>query len=61
MSEIGALVLQIGVITLTIIFFAWLIGSYIYKKSKGLPTGECANCHKGTAKLLKEYRKVFPK
>ena len=59
MSELGALVLQIAVITLVVLFFVWLISSYIYKKVKGLPTGECAYCHKGVSQLLKEYHKMY--
>ena len=60
MSEIGALLLQIGVISLTVLFFVALIASYLYKKAKGIPTGECAECRKGAKKLLKEYRKMYP-
>ena len=55
MNEIQVLILEISVITLVISFFAFLIGRYIYRKVKGLPTGECVYCHKGTKKMLKEY------
>ena len=61
MSEVGALILQIVVIALVVIFFTWLISSYIYKKRKGIPTGECANCRKGASKMLKEYHKMYSK
>ena len=61
MSELGALILQIAVISLVILFFVGLISSYIYKKAKGLPTGECAYCHKGATRLLKEYHKMYSK
>lgn len=57
MSEAGILALEIIVISLVAIFFIFLISRYIYKKVKGLPTGECACCHKSTKKLLKEYHK----
>ena len=57
MNEAQILVLEILVITIVIGFFAFLIGRYIYKKVKGLPTGECAYCHKGSKRLLKEYHK----
>lgn len=57
MSEAGILALEIIVISLVAIFFIFLISRYIYKKAKGLPTGECACCHKSTKKLLKEYHK----
>lgn len=59
MSELGALILQIVVISIVVLFFIGLISSYIYKKIKGLPTRECAYCHKGASKLLKEYRKMY--
>lgn len=57
MSEAGILALEITVISLVAIFFIFLISRYIYRKVKGLPTGECACCHKSTKKLLKEYHK----
>ena len=57
MTEMQILILEIVVITIVIGFFAFLIGRYIYRKIKGLPTGECAYCHKSTKKLLKEYHK----
>ena len=57
MNEVQILILEIVVITIVISFFAFLIGRYIYKKIKGLPTGECACCHKSTKQLLKEYHK----
>lgn len=57
MSELQALLLEISVIILIVAFFAFLIGRYIYRKVKGLPTGECACCHKSKKRLLKEYYK----
>ena len=57
MSEMQILILEIIVILLVVSFFLFLIGRYIYKKVKGLPTGECACCHKSTKQLLKEYHK----
>ena len=45
-----------------IAFIGVLIGRYIYRRIKKLPTGECASC--GTTKknrLLKEYRKKYGK
>ena len=51
--------LEILVIIAIVSFFVVLIGVYIYKKAHHLPTGECACCHKGTKKLLKEYRKTY--
>ena len=61
MSELEALILQIVVIATVVLFFIGLFSSYIYKKVKGLPTGECAYCHKGTSRLLKEYHKMYSK
>ena len=61
MSETAALILEIVVITVVIGFFAWLIGRYTYRKIKHLPTGECACCHKGSKKLLKQYHKTYSK
>ena len=57
MSAAGILALEIIVITVVALFFIFLISRYIYRKVKGLPTGECACCHKSTKKLLKEYHK----
>ena len=42
-------------------FFASIIGVYAYKKAHHIPTGECAYCHKGTKKTLKEYHKMYCK
>lgn len=57
MSEAAIIVLEVVVISLTVIFLLTLIGNYIRKKIKGLPTGECACCHKSKKQLLKEYHK----
>ena len=57
MNEVQILILEIVVITIVILFFAALIGRYLYRKVKGLPTGDCAYCHKSAKKLLKEYHK----
>ena len=61
MSELGALILQTVVISAVVLFFIGLISVYIYKKVKGLPTGDCACCHKKTSQLLKEYHKKYSK
>lgn len=55
MSETAIVVLEVVVISLTVIFLLTLLGNYIRKKIKGLPTGECACCHKSKKQLLKEY------
>ena len=49
--------IEILVVVATAIFFAAILGVYIYKKTHHLPTGECACCHKSKKQLLKEYRK----
>ena len=51
--------LDIIVIVAVVIFLIAVIGNYIYRKVKHLPTGDCAYC-KGH-NLVKEYRKMFPK
>ena len=57
MGETAALILEILVIIATIIFLVAIVINHIYRKVKGLPTGDCACCHKSTKKLLKEYHK----
>ena len=59
MSEVQALVIEILVVAGVVAFFAFLIGRHIYRKVKGLPTGECACCHKSTKQLLDEYHKCY--
>ena len=57
MNEVQVLLIEIAVIVTVIAFFSFIIGRYVYRKIKGLPTGECACCHKSSKKLLKEYHK----
>ena len=59
MSETLALIIELLVISGVATFFIVLIGRYIYKKAKGLPTGECAYCHKSSKQLLKEYHRCY--
>ena len=59
MSEAGIIILEATTISIVVIFLLLVIGNYIRKKIKGLPTGECACCHKSTKKMLKEYRKAY--
>ena len=48
--------LEILVIILASSFVAFILGRYIYKRIKGLPTEECANCKMLKAsKNLKKY------
>lgn len=51
--------ISFAVIFLVVAFFAALIGNYIYKKVKHIPTGTCAECHKNSKKLIKEYHKLY--
>ena len=51
--------LEVLVLVAIIVFLAALIGVYAYKKAHHLPTGDCACCHKGKKKLLKEYHKMY--
>lgn len=57
MSETGVIVLEVVVISAVVIFLLLVIGNYIRKKIKGLPTGDCACCHKSAKQMLKEYHK----
>ena len=57
MNETAIVVLEVIVITSTVFFLLMVIGNYLRKKAKGLPTGDCACCHKSKKKLLKEYHK----
>lgn len=52
--------IEIIVIVSSVIFVGLIVGIYIKKLIKGEPTGECACCHKGSKKLIKEYHKKYP-
>lgn len=51
--------IEIIVIAVTIVVVGGVIGSYIYKKVKKLPTGECAYCHKKGDDLVRAYHKKY--
>ncbi len=53
--------IEILVIAFVVLFLAFVLGRYIYKKIKHLPTGECECCHKSKKQLLKEYHKKYQK
>ena len=59
MNETSVVILEVIVILATVIFLLTIIGNYIRKKIKGLPTGECACCHKSTKKMVSEYHKLY--
>lgn len=55
------LLLEIIVVIAIVLFFAALIGIYIYKKAHNIPTGDCASCANKKNALLKAYRKKYKK
>ena len=53
---------EILVILLVVIFLSAIIGSYIYKKIKHQPTGECACCRRDKKNaLVRAYHKKYGK
>lgn len=56
-------ILEIIVIISSILIVLSVIASYVYKRIKGMPTGECANCsNKNKAnKMFKDIRKELNK
>ena len=60
-SNPNTLWIEILVVVLTLSFLLFLLGRYIYKKKKGLPTGECACCAKKGKNLLNQYHKCYCK
>lgn len=51
--------LEVLVLSAVVIFLAAMIGTYAYKRAHHIPTGDCAECRKGSKKLLKEYHKMY--
>ena len=51
--------IEILVLFLVGLFLIGMLGIYVYKKVKHLPTGECACCCKKKQKLLKDYHKAY--
>lgn len=51
----------IAIITIigAVLVVGGVLGTYIYRKIKHKPTGECACCHSGGKDLIKEYRKKY--
>ena len=49
--------IEIIVIVIAFAIVFGVIGNYIYRKIKKLPTGECAHCSKGKS-LVKDYYKL---
>lgn len=52
--DIIVLIIALGIVGL-------VIGNYIYRKAKKLPTGECASCTLKSEKMLKKIRKELRK
>ena len=57
-SNPSTLWIEILVVVLTLSFLLFLLGRYIYKKKKGLPTGECACCANKGKNLVKMYHQL---
>ena len=55
--------IEIIVMIACILIVGGVIGNYIYKKVKKLPTGECASCRKTKSgiSLVDEYYKTYGK
>ena len=53
--------IEILVVVITLSFLLFLLGRYLYKKKKGLPTGECACCASKGKSLVKSYHKTYSK
>lgn len=49
------------IIVVSVVIVASVIGVYVYKKTKGLPTGECSCCANKGKKFVKAYRKKYTK
>lgn len=53
--------LEIIVIVVASAIVLGVFGTFVYKKIKGRPTGECASCGTKGNKLLSKYRKKYKK
>lgn len=53
--------IDIIVIISAIIFVGVIIGIFVYRKIKHIPTGECACCKNKGSNLMKMYRKKYKK
>ena len=56
-----SIILIVIVSILSTILILGLLISYIYKRRKGLPTGDCAYCHVNKDKIIKQYHKKYAK
>ncbi|MEA5061106.1 MAG: hypothetical protein VB015_01645 [Erysipelotrichaceae bacterium] len=53
--------LEIIVIVVAASIVLGVLGTFIYKKIKHLPTGECSSCSVKGNNLLSQYRKKYKK
>ncbi len=53
--------IDIVILVLVIAVVLLIIGVYIYKKIKKIPTGDCACCGSKGNKLIKAYNKKYHK
>lgn len=49
--------IEIIVVVLVLSFLLFLLVRHLYRKRKGLPTGECACCQNKGKNLVKQYHK----
>ncbi|MDD4103728.1 MAG: hypothetical protein PHU89_01800 [Bacilli bacterium] len=56
-------VIEIVVIIVCVAIVGGVFGTWVYKKTKGLPTGDCESCGliANKKKILKQYRKKYKK
>lgn len=53
--------IEIIVVIAVTIFLGALFGRYLYRKKRGLPTGECACCSHSKSNLVEKYHKYHSK
>ena len=53
--------IEIIVIICCVLIVGGVVTSYIYKKIKKIPTGECGYCSKKRNNLVKDYHKKYRK
>lgn len=53
--------IEIIVVIAVTTFLGALFGRYLYRKKRGLPTGECACCSHSKSNLVEKYHKYYSK
>ena len=56
-ETVVSILLAVVCILFSLSLIGYLIGKYVYRRTHGLPTGDCECCHINTKKLLKQYHK----